>query len=116
MKSGGTGDSGDTVTLARLGEVGALRGPGSSIRFGVELDGIGCHPNGQAAARIAAVEALERHSAAVGGPRHCLVSSAAALDESALDLVSRRLYEAPRRLSFAVLPEEAVSPCPSPLR
>jgi ribosomal protein S12 methylthiotransferase accessory factor len=78
--------SGDTVTLARLGEVGALRGPGSPIRFGVELDGIGCHPDGPAAARIAAVEALERYSAAVGGPRRCLVSSAAAMGESALNL------------------------------
>jgi ribosomal protein S12 methylthiotransferase accessory factor len=78
--------SGDTVMLARLGEVGALRGAGSPIRLGMDLDGIGCHPDGPAAARIAAVEALERYSAAVGGPRHCLVSSAAALGGSALDL------------------------------
>ena len=30
-------------------------------------------------------------------------------------LASRRLYEAPRRLSFRVLPEEEVNPWPSPL-
>jgi ribosomal protein S12 methylthiotransferase accessory factor len=78
--------SGDAVTVARIGEVGALRGAGSPIRFGVELDGIGCHPDGPVAARIAAVEALERYSAAVGGPRRCLVSSAAVMGGSALDL------------------------------
>jgi len=59
----------DTVTLARLGEVGALRDPSSASHFGVELDGIGCHIDPGVSARIAVMEALERYAAAAGDAR-----------------------------------------------
>ncbi|MBV8734868.1 MAG: hypothetical protein JO120_08825, partial [Solirubrobacterales bacterium] len=59
----------DTVTLARLGEVALLRDPPSPTRFGVELDGIGCHLDPDVSARIALMEALERYAAATGSDR-----------------------------------------------
>jgi ribosomal protein S12 methylthiotransferase accessory factor len=78
--------SSDTVTLARLGEVGALRGPSSPIRFGVELDGIGCHADPGVSARIAAVEALERYAAAIGDERRQVISSALEMGRDGIDL------------------------------
>jgi ribosomal protein S12 methylthiotransferase accessory factor len=77
--------SGETVTLARLGEVGRLD-PSSTMHFGSELDGIGCHTEPSVAAHIAAMEALERYGAAVGGERCWITATAASLGDDALAL------------------------------
>lgn len=76
----------DTVTLARLGEVALLRDPASPTRFGVELDGIGCHPDPDVSARIALMEALERYAAAIGSDRHWVTCSASEMGRDAIDL------------------------------
>jgi len=81
----GSTRSADTVTLARLGEVGELRGAGAA-RFGAELDGIGCDPDPAAAARIAAIEACERYAAAVWDERAWVTDTASALGAEAIDL------------------------------
>jgi ribosomal protein S12 methylthiotransferase accessory factor len=76
----------DTVTLARLGDVAVLREPASPKRFGVELDGIGCHIDPDASARIALMEALERYAAATGSDRHWMTCPAIELGRDAIDL------------------------------
>lgn len=78
--------SSDTVTLARLGDVSALRGLTSVNRFGVELDGIGCHADPEVAARIAVMEALERYSAAAGDEREWVLGSASEMGDAGIDL------------------------------
>jgi len=77
---------GDTVTLARLGEVGVLRSASSEQRFGGELDGLGCHADPAVSARIAVIEALERYAAAACDERRWLTATAAELGSDALDL------------------------------
>ncbi len=76
--------SADTVAMARLGEVSALRE--HPLRFGRELDGIGCHADPSVAARIAVLEALERYAAAVGDERRWLTGSAVDVGADGLDL------------------------------
>ena len=76
----------DTVTLARLGEVGVLRERPSPRRFGTELDGIGCHADPDVSARIAVMEALERYAAAAVDERRWLTGSAVDVGPDALDL------------------------------
>ncbi|HYB30713.1 MAG TPA: YcaO-like family protein [Solirubrobacteraceae bacterium] len=76
----------DTVTLARLGEVALLRDPEAPKRFGVELDGIGCHLDPDVSARIALMEALERYAAAAGSDRHWVTSPAIEMGPDAIDL------------------------------
>jgi ribosomal protein S12 methylthiotransferase accessory factor len=76
----------DTVTLARLGEVGVLRDPASPKRFGVELDGIGCHLDPDVSARIALMEAFERYAAAAGSDRHWVTCPAIEMGRDAIDL------------------------------
>jgi len=75
-----------TVTLARLGDVSALRVAGTAHRFGVELDGIGCHRDPAMSARLAVMEALERYSAAVGDERAWVLASATEMGAAAIDL------------------------------
>jgi ribosomal protein S12 methylthiotransferase accessory factor len=76
----------DTVTLARLGEVALLRNPESPKRFGVELDGIGCHLDPVVSARIALMEALERYAAAACSDRHWVTCPAIEMGRDAIDL------------------------------
>lgn len=76
----------DTVTLARLGEVALLRDSTSPKRFGVELDGIGCHRDPDVSARIALMEALERYAAAAGADHHWVTCSAVEMGRDAIDL------------------------------
>jgi ribosomal protein S12 methylthiotransferase accessory factor len=76
----------DTVTFARLGEVGVLREPPSPRCFGTELDGIGCHADPEVSARIAVMEALERYAAAAVDERRWLTGSAVDVGPDALDL------------------------------
>ncbi len=78
--------SADTVMLARLGEVGALREGLALRRFGRELDGIGCHADPAVSARIAVMEALERYAAAVGDERRWVTGSAEDVGRDGLDL------------------------------
>jgi ribosomal protein S12 methylthiotransferase accessory factor len=82
----GLARSPDTVTLARLGEVGVLRQTPSPKRFGTELDGIGCHADPDVSACIAVMEALERYAAAAFDERRWLTGSAVDVGPDALDL------------------------------
>jgi ribosomal protein S12 methylthiotransferase accessory factor len=82
----GVSHSGDTVTLARLGEVGALHGGQLGERFGAELDGIGADPDPAVAAHIAAMEGLERYATAVADERRWITASAQELGTAAIDL------------------------------
>jgi ribosomal protein S12 methylthiotransferase accessory factor len=79
------GRSAETVTIARLGEVGRLTA-GSCDRFGPELDGVGCDRDPATAARIAVMEALERYAVARGEERRFIVASARELGDAAVDL------------------------------
>ena len=82
--------SSETVTLARLGEVGALRTVlwprPSPARFGWDLDGIGCHSDPGVSARIAVMEALERYAAALGDERRWVTAPAAEMGSASIDL------------------------------
>jgi ribosomal protein S12 methylthiotransferase accessory factor len=79
------GRSAETVTIARLGEVGRLTA-GSCDRFGPELDGVGWDRDPATAARIAVMEALERYAVARGEERRFIVASARELGDAAVDL------------------------------